>query len=72
MLKKIVGLLEVRADIRQSFKSWKYRSKGVMEGYAPHILDAAEMIDEIWASTDAESLARCWVKAAVLAPPQPA
>ena len=43
-----------------------------MEGYSPHILDAAEMIDEIWASTDVDSLARCWVKAAVLAPQQQA
>ena len=41
-----------------------------MEGYSPHILDAAETIDEIWASNDVDSLARCWVKAAVPAPPQ--
>ncbi|CAN0079347.1 unnamed protein product, partial [Laminaria digitata] len=39
---------------------------GLAEGYPPHLLDAAEMLQAAWADVSEETIARSWVKADTL------
>lgn len=47
VLGKTADLLEQSEELQQAFKSSPDGTKGILEGYPPHVLDAAEMIKEV-------------------------
>ena len=59
MLKQIVIDIEQRAEKKNFNKKMKSGTKGIGEGYDPHMLDVAEMVFDTWKDVTQQTIVRC-------------
>ena len=66
LLRRILGNLEEREALRKAAASWKSGTKGIAQGYDPHLSDVCEMVHISWEAISEETIARCWLKCGIL------
>ena len=52
--------------MRRAAQHLKAGTRGLDEGYDPHMLDATELVGEAWEKISVATIARCWTKAKIL------
>eukprot|EP00171_Calliarthron_tuberculosum_P005173 IDg5173t1 len=72
MLREIVKDIETRTARRELNKKNPGGMNGLAQGYAPHILDVANLAKHSWDGVSQNTIARCWVKANCLPVPMSA
>lgn len=65
-LERTVELMDKREVLRTASKGMVDGTKGILNGHQPHMLDAAEIVHEVWEKCCSETVARCWLKASIL------
>lgn len=66
MLERVLELLPFRDAIQACNMRKSEALRGLDDGHDPNVLDAAELLYEIWQETSAQSTARSWAKTNVL------
>ena len=73
MLRKLLDIFDVEGGYKAAYekrKTMKRGKKGLLYGGKPHILDAMEIIDDIWAKdgkyAKEDGIQRCWRKSGIL------
>lgn len=66
LLAKTVEIVPHRDSLRSQFKGLVPGTRGVDEGYPPHVLDVAEEVERIWDLISQQTVVRCWIKSKVL------
>lgn len=65
LVKAISSTFTVRAALQKSSKHMKPEIKGIDEGHEPYLVDV-DILLNYWDDMQAQTIARCWVKANVL------
>ena len=68
LLRRILGNREEREALRKAAVNWKAGTKGIDQGYDPHMSDVCGMGLISWESKSEETIARCWLKCDILPP----
>lgn len=63
MIREVLKDIETQAARRDMYKNNRGGKNGLAEGYAPHMLDVANLAKQAWDGITQETIARCWVKA---------
>mmetsp|Transcript_21584 Transcript_21584/g.60805 ORF Transcript_21584/g.60805 Transcript_21584/m.60805 type:complete len:327 (+) Transcript_21584:305-1285(+) len=66
LLNRMLVVFESREELKEASKSMRAGTAGLMEGHNPHILDAMEIMSQVWRNMSEETVARCWMKADIL------
>lgn len=66
LLRRIIENVEHREELQKAALHFKCGTKGIGEGHDPHLLDVAEIVEEVWDSISKRMIARCWLKADIL------
>ena len=64
---KIIGQnLPYREELRRTASKMKAGTKGLDEGFDPHMLDVSDILCTAWSKITVKTIARCWIKADIL------
>lgn len=66
MLSTLMTLLPERDSLRAENARLMTGTRGIREGYAPHMLDVSEQVQLIWDKMTQKTVVRCWIKASCL------
>lgn len=69
LLALVMEFLNDRKELQNSARRWQTGTMGLYEGHDPHVLDAAELISEIWKTLSVVAIRKCWLKANILPVP---
>ena len=67
LLQRMLEVFENRSKLRKAAKKLAAGLKGWDKGHDPHMLDVAEMLEDVWESVTERTTARCWIKSYILA-----
>ena len=59
-------MIEDRSQWQEAAKKLAAGLKGLDERHDPHMLDVAEMLENVWESVTERTIARCWIKSDIL------
>lgn len=68
LLNRIESTVKHRAEMRRASQHLKAGTRGLDEGYDPHMLEATEWVGETWKKISVATVARCWINAKILPP----
>lgn len=68
LLRKTVELFESRDVLRRASEITARGTKGIYEGHPAHMLDAAEIVDDVYRSLSPTIVQRCWMQSCILPP----
>ena len=73
LLFKYLDIFETREQLRKDAIELRMKrgTKGLAQGYAPHIRDCIDLLHEVQQEVKAESLFNCWKKSTLLNQPTP-
>ena len=64
----MLDIFDERMELREAAKKAKMQSgtMGLKEGFAPHILDAMEILYEVWQEIVPSKIKNCWRKSTLV------
>lgn len=62
LLNRVLKVFGNRNELWESAKTLTARLKVLDEGHDPHMLDVAEMLNNVWESVTEVTIAQCWIK----------
>ena len=66
VLSRTLEVFQDRSQLLNAAKDLAAGLKGLEEGRDPHMLDVAEMLENVWGSIEETTIARCWIKSDIL------
>lgn len=66
MLQEYVSVVEEKEGLREGAEDIPCSTRGISDGYDPHMLEPGQLVKKKSAPVSAETIARCWMKTGTL------